>query len=75
MAESQPFSCTETTFDPQHMLVRNVVQGVPTAPLVLGRNIPVNGKFYPAVDGAFIPGPQWAHYMHGVVGLYNHGNF
>ncbi|MFB0837333.1 transglycosylase domain-containing protein [Arthrobacter sp. E44] len=41
----------------------------------LGRNITVNGKFYPAVDGAFIAGPQWAQYMQGVVGLYDHGNF
>ncbi len=41
----------------------------------LGRNITVNGKFYPAVDGAFIAGPQWAQYMQGVVGLYDHGEF
>ena len=44
-------------------------------PTRLGRNITVNGKFYPAVDGAFIAGPQWAQYMQGVVGLYDHGNF
>jgi len=41
----------------------------------LGRNITVNGKFYPAVDGAFIAGPQWAQYMQAAVGFYDHGNF
>jgi len=41
----------------------------------LGRNITVNGKFYPAVDGAFIAGPQWAKYMQAAVGFYDHGNF
>jgi len=25
--------------------------------------------------GHFIAGPQWAQYMQGVVGLYDHGNF
>jgi len=44
-------------------------------PTRLGRNITVNGKFYPAVDGAYIAGPQWATYMQGVVGLFDHGNF
>ncbi|MDQ0145948.1 transglycosylase domain-containing protein [Pseudarthrobacter niigatensis] len=44
-------------------------------PTRLGRNITVNGKFYPAVDGAFIAGPQWAQYMQSAVGLYDHGNF
>ncbi|GGH91170.1 transglycosylase domain-containing protein [Arthrobacter liuii] len=44
-------------------------------PSRLGRNVTVNGKFYPAVDGAFIAGPQWAQYMQGAVGLYDHGNF
>ncbi|MDP9887354.1 transglycosylase domain-containing protein [Pseudarthrobacter enclensis] len=41
----------------------------------LGRNVTINGKFYPAVDGAFIAGPQWAQYMQAAVGLYDHGNF
>ncbi|WP_308930106.1 transglycosylase domain-containing protein [Arthrobacter sp. SLBN-112] len=44
-------------------------------PTRLGRNITINGKYYPAVDGAYIAGPQWAQYMQGVVGLYDHGNF
>ncbi|BAS18284.1 penicillin-Binding protein (plasmid) [Arthrobacter sp. Hiyo8] len=41
----------------------------------LGRNITVNGKYYPLVDGAYIAGPQWAQYMQQVVGLYDHGDF
>ncbi len=44
-------------------------------PSRLGRNVTVNGKFYPVVDGAYIAGPQWAQYMQHVVGLYDHGDF
>jgi membrane peptidoglycan carboxypeptidase len=44
-------------------------------PTRLGRTVTVNGKYYPAVDGAFIAGPQWAQYMQHAVGLYDHGNF
>jgi len=44
-------------------------------PTRLGRNITINGKYYPAVDGAFIAGPQWAQYMQHAVGLYDHGDF
>lgn len=44
-------------------------------PSRLGRNVTINGKYYPAVDGAYIAGPQWAQYMQGAVGLYDHGNF
>lgn len=44
-------------------------------PSRLGRNITVNGKFYPVVDGAYIAGPQWAQYMQQVIGLYDHGDF
>ncbi|HKU10195.1 MAG TPA: transglycosylase domain-containing protein [Sinomonas sp.] len=41
----------------------------------LGRDITVNGQYYPVVDGAYIAGPQWAKYMQQVVGYYDHGNF
>ncbi|WP_253190836.1 transglycosylase domain-containing protein [Arthrobacter sp. SRS-W-1-2016] len=41
----------------------------------LGRNITVNGKYYPVVDGAYIAGPQWAQYMQQAVSLYDHGDF
>ncbi|MGO4859561.1 transglycosylase domain-containing protein [Arthrobacter sp. 2MCAF14] len=44
-------------------------------PSRLGRDITVNGKYYPVVDGAYIAGPQWAQYMQQVVGLYDHGDF
>ncbi|MDJ0459669.1 transglycosylase domain-containing protein [Arthrobacter sp. NQ7] len=44
-------------------------------PTRLGRNITINGKYYPAVDGAFIAGPQWAQYMQHAVGLYDHSDF
>jgi membrane peptidoglycan carboxypeptidase len=40
-----------------------------------GRDVTVNGKFYPVVDGAYIAGPQWALYMQQVAGLYDHGDF
>ncbi|MEH0108196.1 transglycosylase domain-containing protein [Tersicoccus sp. MR15.9] len=40
-----------------------------------GQNVTINGKFYPAVDGAYIAGPQWASYMQKVVDLYDHGEF
>ncbi|GHG46288.1 carboxypeptidase [Sinomonas cellulolyticus] len=41
----------------------------------MGRDVTVNGKFYPVVDGAYIAGPQWASYMQQVAGLYDHGDF
>jgi membrane peptidoglycan carboxypeptidase len=41
----------------------------------LGRNVMVNGRFWPNIDGAYIAGPQWAYYMQKVLGLYDHGNF
>ncbi|MEA5457075.1 transglycosylase domain-containing protein [Sinomonas sp. JGH33] len=41
----------------------------------LGRNVFVNGRFWPVIDGAYIAGPQWAYYMQKVIGLYDHGNF
>ncbi|GAB2741580.1 transglycosylase domain-containing protein [Sinomonas soli] len=41
----------------------------------LGRNVYVNGRFWPAIDGAYIAGPQWAYYMQKAVGLYSHGAF
>ena len=28
-----------------------------------GQNITVNGKFYKAIDGYMLAGPQWANYM------------
>ncbi|BCT74983.1 penicillin-binding protein [Sinomonas cyclohexanicum] len=40
-----------------------------------GRNVIVNGRFWPNIDGAYIAGPQWAFYMQKVLGLYDHGNF
>ncbi|KHL04212.1 transglycosylase domain-containing protein [Sinomonas humi] len=41
----------------------------------LGRNLTVNGHFYPVVDGAYIAGPQWAQYMQHAYAYYDHGNF
>jgi membrane peptidoglycan carboxypeptidase len=41
----------------------------------VGRNVMVNGRFWPSVDGAYIAGPQWAFYMQKVAGLYEHGPF
>ncbi|AMM33596.1 hypothetical protein SA2016_2931 [Sinomonas atrocyanea] len=41
----------------------------------LGRNVTVNGKYYPVIDGAYIAGPQWATYMQKVLGFYDHGAF
>jgi membrane peptidoglycan carboxypeptidase len=41
----------------------------------LGRDVTINGKYYPVVDGAYIAGPQWAQYMQQVVGFYGHGDF
>ena len=35
-----------------------------------GQNITVNGKFYKAIDGYMLAGPQWANYMVQVAGLY-----
>ena len=41
----------------------------------LGRNITVNGRYYPVVDGAYIAGPQWARYMQQAYQFYDHGSF
>ncbi|WP_081998202.1 transglycosylase domain-containing protein, partial [Sinomonas humi] len=41
----------------------------------LGRDLTVNGQYYPTVDGAYIAGPQWAQYMQQVTGYYDHGIF
>ncbi|MDP9884843.1 membrane peptidoglycan carboxypeptidase [Sinomonas atrocyanea] len=41
----------------------------------MGRDVTVNGKFYPVVDGAYIAGPQWASYMQQAAGYYDHGDF
>lgn len=41
----------------------------------LGRNVVVNGRFWPVIDGAYIAGPQWAYYMQKVLGLFDHGPF
>jgi hypothetical protein len=41
----------------------------------LGRNVVVNGRFWPVIDGAYIAGPQWAYYMQKVLALYDHGPF
>lgn len=38
-------------------------------------NYTYNGKFYPAVDGAFIAGPQWKAYMEQAVKFYPGTNF
>ncbi|QDW29963.1 penicillin-binding protein [Arthrobacter sp. KBS0702] len=35
-----------------------------------GQNVTINGKFYKAVDGYMLAGPQWANYMLQVAGLY-----
>ncbi|MET4097253.1 transglycosylase domain-containing protein [Arthrobacter sp. UYCu712] len=35
-----------------------------------GQNISINGKFYKAIDGYMLAGPQWANYMMQVAGLY-----
>ena len=35
-----------------------------------GQNITINGKFYKAIDGYMLAGPQWANYMLQVAGLY-----
>ncbi len=35
-----------------------------------GQNITVNGKFYKAIDGYMLAGPQWANYMLQVAGYY-----
>lgn len=35
-----------------------------------GQNITVKGKFYKAIDGYMLAGPQWANYMLQVAGLY-----
>ena len=41
----------------------------------LGRDVTINGRFYPNVDGAYIAGPQWAYYMQKAAPLYDHGDF
>jgi membrane carboxypeptidase/penicillin-binding protein len=41
----------------------------------LGRDITVNGQYYPIVDGAYIAGPQWARYMQQAYTYYDHGDF
>ncbi|WP_229867072.1 transglycosylase domain-containing protein [Sinomonas cellulolyticus] len=41
----------------------------------VGRDLTVNGRFYPVVDGAYIAGPQWARYMQQVYALYDDGSF
>src|SRR6478736_1776945 len=35
-----------------------------------GQNVSINGKFYKAIDGYMLAGPQWANYMLQVAGLY-----
>ncbi|MET3811792.1 membrane peptidoglycan carboxypeptidase [Arthrobacter sp. UYEF3] len=35
-----------------------------------GQNVTINGKFYKAIDGYMLAGPQWANYMLEVTGLY-----
>ena len=35
-----------------------------------GQNITINGKFYKAIDGYMLAGPQWANYMMEAAGLY-----
>ncbi|MFM9431913.1 transglycosylase domain-containing protein [Arthrobacter sp. MP_2.3] len=40
-----------------------------------GQNITVNGKFYKAIDGYMLAGPQWANYMLEVAGLYPTNEF
>ncbi len=35
-----------------------------------GQNVTINGKFYTAIDGYMLAGPQWANYMTQVAGLY-----
>ncbi len=35
-----------------------------------GQNVTINGKFYTAIDGYMLAGPQWANYMTQVGGLY-----
>ncbi|MEZ2391635.1 transglycosylase domain-containing protein [bacterium RCC_150] len=35
-----------------------------------GQNVTINGKFYPAIDGYMLAGPQWANYMAQVGSLY-----
>ena len=41
----------------------------------VGRNVVVNGKFWPTIDGAYIAGPQWAYYMRNVLAHYDRGGF
>ncbi|MET4096668.1 transglycosylase domain-containing protein [Arthrobacter sp. UYCu712] len=40
-----------------------------------GQNISINGKFYKAIDGYMLAGPQWANYMMQVAGLYPASTF
>ncbi|MGG5174882.1 transglycosylase domain-containing protein [Pseudarthrobacter sp. J1763] len=41
----------------------------------LGRDVTINGKFYPVVDGSQIAGVMWGQYMQQVAGLYNTSEF
>ncbi|WP_077490772.1 transglycosylase domain-containing protein [Sinomonas mesophila] len=41
----------------------------------VGRNVVINGKFWPNIDGAYIAGPQWAYYMRTVLVHYDRGGF
>ena len=36
----------------------------------VGQNVTINGKFYTAIDGYMLAGPQWANYMTQVAGFY-----
>ncbi|WP_427172548.1 transglycosylase domain-containing protein [Arthrobacter sp. 92] len=35
-----------------------------------GQDVTINGKFYKAIDGYMLAGPQWANYMVQVAGMY-----
>ncbi len=41
----------------------------------VGQNVTINGKFYTAIDGYMLAGPQWANYMTQVAGLYPAAGF
>ena len=41
----------------------------------VGRNVVVNGRFWPSIDGAYIAGPQWAFYMRNVLAHYDRAGF
>ncbi len=40
-----------------------------------GRNLTINGKFYPAIDGYMIAGPQFSNYMLSVAPAYGTNPF